>query len=88
MRAVVAIAMVMGLGAATGVLADENAPLRAAQEELKIARGHLQDAGREYGGHRRSALEHVNQALVEIRLALRGVKTEPGDKHDGAETAD
>jgi hypothetical protein len=44
--------------------------LLAAQQELKIARDHLQAAGPDYAGHRRAAIEAVDQALREIRQGL------------------
>jgi hypothetical protein len=76
----------MGLGIPAGVRADEHEPLRAAQHELKIARDHLQRAGKDYAGRRKNALDHVNQALVEIRLALQAARGEP--KQDGGDEAD
>ena len=50
--------------------AEEDAELRAAQRELKQARAHLQQADRDYDGHRRQAVEHLDEALREVRLAL------------------
>src|SRR5258705_13532858 len=44
--------------------------LLAAQAELKIARDHLQAAGPEDAGHRRSAMEAIDRALQEIRQGL------------------
>src|SRR5690349_7458716 len=43
----------------------------AAEQELKIARGHLQSAGSDFGGHRRAAMEHVDDALREVREAIK-----------------
>jgi len=43
----------------------------AAEQELKIARGHLQAAGTDYGGHRRAAMDHLDDALREIREAIQ-----------------
>lgn len=74
MRAAAVIALVIGVGLAAVASTDEHAPLRAAEQELKIARGHLVDAGRQYAGHRQAALEHVNRALAEIRQALGSVR--------------
>lgn len=54
--------------------ADEHVEMRAALHEMLIARNHLQVAGHDYGGHRRAALDHVNQALAEIREALKAGK--------------
>jgi len=44
--------------------------LLAAQQELKIARDHLQAAGPDYAGHRRAALDAIDRALQEIRQGL------------------
>ena len=43
----------------------------AAEQELKIARDHLQAADPAYEGHRHAAIEHVDQALREIREAIQ-----------------
>ena len=70
MRAAAVIALMIGVGLPAVASTDEHAPLRAAEQELKIARGHLVDAGHQYAGHRQAALEHVNKALAEIHQAL------------------
>jgi len=44
--------------------------LLAAQQELKIARDHLQAAGPDYAGHRRAAIDAIDRALQEIRQGL------------------
>ena len=69
--------MTRALGIAAGVLiavavagAEEDPELRAAQRELKQARAHLQEADRDYQGHRRKAVEYVDQALNELHTAL------------------
>jgi outer membrane protein TolC len=69
--------MTRALGIVAGVLvavaiagAEEDPELRAAQRELKLARAHLQEADRDYEGHRRKAVEYVDQALSELRIAL------------------
>ncbi len=43
----------------------------AAQQELKIAKDHLQAADPEYEGHRRAAMGHIDRALEEIREAIK-----------------
>jgi hypothetical protein len=81
------IGVLVSLGAlltATAAWADEHEEMRAAQHELKIVKRHLQAAGRDYEGHRRAALDHVDQALREVRQALalvarRGPRREPGE---------
>ena len=69
--------MMKALGIVAGLLlavatagAAEDPELRAAQRELKQARAHLQEADRDYEGHRRKAVEYVDQALSELRTAL------------------
>ena len=69
MRAAALIALI-GVGLVAVARADEDASLRAAEQELKVARQHLAEAGRRYGGHRQAAVEHVNKALDELRRAL------------------
>jgi len=62
------------LGAAlvvSPVLADDDEQLRAAQTDLRSARDHLKTAGKEYDGHRRQALERVNNALQDLDAALK-----------------
>jgi len=56
--------------AARAVRADEHPDMVAAQQALESARQHLQAAAHEYGGHRKKAVEHVNQALEQIRLGV------------------
>ena len=55
---------------ATAARATDDHELLAAQQELKIARDHLQAAGPEYAGHRRAAIDAVDRALQEIRQGL------------------
>jgi hypothetical protein len=54
--------------------------LLAAQQELKIARDHLQAAGPDYQGHRRAAIEAIDQALKEIRSGLEVSRGAQGEK--------
>jgi hypothetical protein len=75
MRAAIGMALLVGVGMVPVAFADEHASLLAAEQELKVARAHLAEAGRRYGGHRAAALEHVNQALEELRQALATAKT-------------
>jgi hypothetical protein len=43
----------------------------AAEQELKIARDHLQATDPAYEGHRRAAMDHIDRALREIRKAIQ-----------------
>jgi len=56
--------------AVRAVRAEEHPDMVAAQQALESARQHLKAAGHEYGGHRAKAIEHLNQALEQIRLGL------------------
>jgi hypothetical protein len=63
------------LGAAPAVAGSDHEML-AAEQELKIARDHLQAAGTEYGGHRRAAIDHLDEALRELREGLKLSRSE------------
>jgi hypothetical protein len=43
--------------------------MAAADQHLRQAKANLERAARDYGGHRTKAIELVNQALEEMRLA-------------------
>jgi hypothetical protein len=64
------IAVLVVLASAAPVVAAGDHEMLAAQQELKIAKDHLRDAGTDYEGHRRNAMEHIDRALQEIRLGL------------------
>ena len=55
----------------------------AAEQELKIARAHLQAAGTDYGGHRRAAMDHLDDTLREVREAIKFSRGggSPGGEH-------
>ena len=63
--------------------ADADHEILAAEQEIKIARGHLQAAGTDYGGHRRAAMDHLDDALREIREAIKFSRGEGGGKPGG-----
>ena len=73
--AVAGIVLVLGAGWAG---AGEHIEIRAAQMELKLAQRHLQNAGRNYEGHRRAALEQTNLALREVTQAVLEARQEDG----------
>jgi hypothetical protein len=62
------------LGGATTAHADPHLELRAAQQELKLARKALKGAGRSYDGHRLQAIAQVEAALREVRDALTSAR--------------
>jgi flagellar motility protein MotE (MotC chaperone) len=76
-----ALALVALVGRA---VAEENAEMRAAESDLRSARSHLQAAARDYAGHRRAAIEHVDRALGDIRegLAAAGGKEQKLEHHE------
>ena len=45
--------------------------IRAAIGALERAKRHLQEAAHDFGGHRAEALESVNKALEQLRMALQ-----------------
>ncbi len=72
---------------ATVAWAGSDHEMLAAEQELKIARDHLQAAGTDYGGHRRAAMEHLDEALREIREGVKfsrsGAAPTPRAEHPG-----
>jgi hypothetical protein len=52
-------------------LAADDHEMLAAEQELKIARDHLQAAGPEYAGHRRAAVDLIDRALREIHQGIQ-----------------
>lgn len=44
--------------------------IRAAQRDLASAKGHLQAAARDFGGHRAKAVALIDQAQEELRKAV------------------
>jgi len=72
-----AIALAIGVTLTASVsLADYDLELLAAQQELKLARRHLQAAPHSYEGHRRTALDSVNRAIQAIRDGLKLARAE------------
>jgi len=51
--------------------------IHAAMKALQEAKHHLEGAQHDFGGHRVKALEHVNQALDELREAMNWQKEHP-----------
>jgi hypothetical protein len=77
-HAALALAIGTALAGACHSSANDDLELLAAQQELKLARRHLQAAPHAYEGHRRTALDHVNQAIQEIRGALASARAARG----------
>ena len=53
---------------------EQHPEIAAAMMHLKEAKQNLEHAAHDFGGHRVSALKHVNEALEECRLALEADK--------------
>jgi hypothetical protein len=65
--------------------AEDHPEMDAARTALEQARSALQAASHDYAGHRKTALQHVNQALEQIRLGL-GAAAGPEKKLEKKET--
>src|SRR5213594_2269683 len=65
------------LAAATARAAGDH-ELLAAEQELKIAKDHLQAAPPEYEGHREQAIRAIDQALKELREGLDVARQQRG----------
>jgi hypothetical protein len=93
-----AVAMAVVLGGTTELRAAGDHEMLAAEQELKVARDHLQAAGPDYAGHRRAAMDAVDRALHEIhegiQLSREGReapghrKQKPAPAEPGSETDD
>lgn len=46
-----------------------------ASHQLQVAKADLEQAGGEWGGHKANAMNHVNQALRELQLAMEYAKS-------------
>jgi hypothetical protein len=66
-----AVATALLLGGATALRAAGDHEMLAAEQELKVAKDHLQAAGPDYAGHRRAALDAVDRALHEIHEGIQ-----------------
>lgn len=53
---------------------EQHPEISAAMMHLKEAKQNLEHAAHDFGGHRVTALKHVNEALEECRLALEADK--------------
>ena len=83
-RTAAAAAALLVLGTARPVRAEADLELRAAQQELKLAKAWLDSASRRYQGHRLEAIAHVRRALREVRLGLLDAAAAREHGRDGA----
>jgi hypothetical protein len=58
--------------------------MQAAFTELKLAKDHLRQAGTDYGGHRKTAMEYVDKALREVRQGIDLARSHEGGAGDAA----
>jgi septal ring factor EnvC (AmiA/AmiB activator) len=73
--ALLAAGLVLGVpGARAQNAAPDNPELVNAQHDLESAKGHLQAAPHDYGGHRQNAVEHINKALEQVKMGLNTVE--------------
>lgn len=70
-----AFALTLGMASTTAVNAnppmDNHPQMKKALHELENAKMHLEKAASDFGGHRIKAIEHTNEAIREIREALK-----------------
>ena len=45
--------------------------IRAALEELRSAKSHLESAAHDFHGHRVAAIKHVDEAIAEAEICMR-----------------
>lgn len=80
-----AVATASVLLAVAAIGAEFDLELRAAQQELKLARRLLQNAPKRYEGRREKAMDHVKAAQRQIRLGLLDAASErehpPAQQH-------
>jgi hypothetical protein len=55
----------------TPVVSEPHPEINAAIRALERAKGHLQRAAHDFGGHRVEAIQSIDAALVQLRFALQ-----------------
>jgi hypothetical protein len=68
------VVLVFALGAGVAWTAERHPEIRAAQNHLMQAKARLERADHDFAGHRVKAIEHINEALEELNLALQSDK--------------
>ena len=68
---VAALVLVLALGVGVAWTAERHPEIRAAQAHLMQAKARLEHADHDFAGHRVKAIEHINEALEELKLALQ-----------------
>ena len=62
------------LALAIPLRAEDHPEMRAAENDLRSAKQHLEAAAHDYGGHRKQAIESIDHALGHIREGLESVE--------------
>ena len=69
-KSLVILVLGMVLGAAVAFTAERHPAIHSAQKDLMHAKATLEHADHDFEGHRVKAIEHVDGALAELRMAL------------------
>ena len=67
---VVMLALGVVLGASVAYTAEHHPAIHEAQKDLMLAKDSLEHADHDFAGHRVKAIQQINGALEELRLAL------------------
>jgi hypothetical protein len=70
----VILALGATLGATAAYTAEPHPAIHAAQKDLELAKRTLEHADHDFAGHRVKAIQQIDGALVELRLALEADK--------------
>ena len=65
------VAVGMMLPMTVTVHAEDHPEIRAAIHALENARTHLVEAKHDFGGHRKAALDAVDEAITQLKIALK-----------------
>ena len=65
---------------AVGAEQERHPAIHKAENKLHAAKEDLEHAAHDFGGHRVKAIEHINAALEELKMALEFAKSERQEK--------
>ena len=68
------VAVFLIVGISTGVWAEKQPHMKAALESLQKAKGQLEKAESDKGGHREAAMKLVDQAIEEVKAGMEFAK--------------
>jgi hypothetical protein len=71
LKRIIAAAAIAGIAFAAGIAVAAQPKMEAALHSLERARGDLDRAEHDKGGHRVKALELIDRAIEEVRLGIR-----------------